>query len=96
MDKDGPTIVDTFYGELFSGGPDGGPALKPDMTKSTLALILQSRNSVRRAFHSVVGFPLSIWAKFNMGTIFCTVCFNFVWDIFRFLKATLVCQKQCL
>ena len=40
MDKDGPTIVDTFYGELFSGGPDGGPALKPDMTKSTVALHL--------------------------------------------------------
>ena len=40
MDRDGPTIVDTFYGELFSGGPDGGPALKPDMTKSALALHL--------------------------------------------------------
>lgn len=34
-------------------------------------------------FHSDVGFPLSIWAN-NVGTIFCTVRFDFVWDIFRF------------
>jgi len=40
MDEDGPTIADTFYEELFSGGPDGRPALKPDMTKSALALHL--------------------------------------------------------
>ena len=40
MDKDGPTIVDTFYEELFSGGPDGRPTLTPDMTKSALALHL--------------------------------------------------------
>ncbi|KIJ92971.1 hypothetical protein K443DRAFT_112745 [Laccaria amethystina LaAM-08-1] len=40
MDEDGPTIVDTFYEELFFGGPDGKPALKPDMTKSALALHL--------------------------------------------------------
>ncbi|KIK04823.1 hypothetical protein K443DRAFT_92380 [Laccaria amethystina LaAM-08-1] len=40
MDKDGPTIADTFYKELFSGGPDGRPALEPDMTKSALALHL--------------------------------------------------------
>ena len=40
MDEDGPTIVDTFYEELFSGGPDGRPAIKPDMTKSALALHL--------------------------------------------------------
>ena len=39
MDKDGPTIADTFYEELFAG-PDGRPALKPDMTKSALALHL--------------------------------------------------------
>ena len=40
MDKDGPTVADTFYEKLFSGGPDGRPALKPDMTKSALALHL--------------------------------------------------------
>ena len=40
MDQDGPTIVDTFYEELFSGRPDGRLALKPDMTKSALALHL--------------------------------------------------------
>ncbi|KIJ96849.1 hypothetical protein K443DRAFT_681996, partial [Laccaria amethystina LaAM-08-1] len=40
MDEDGPTIVDAFYEELFFGGPDGRPALKPDMTKSALALHL--------------------------------------------------------
>ena len=38
-DQDGPTIVDTFYEELFCG-PDGKPANKPDMTKSALALHL--------------------------------------------------------
>ena len=31
-----------------------------------------------------------------MGTILCTVCFNIVWDVFCFSKATLICQKQCL
>ena len=36
-DEDGPTIVDTFYEELFSGSPDGR---QPDMTKSALALHL--------------------------------------------------------
>ena len=40
MDEDGPTIADAFYEELFRGGPDGRPALKPDMTKSALALHL--------------------------------------------------------
>jgi len=40
MDKDGPTIAATFYEELFFGGPDGRLALKPDMTKSDLALHL--------------------------------------------------------
>ena len=40
MDEDGPTIADRFYEELFSGGPDGKPALKPDMTTSALALHL--------------------------------------------------------
>ncbi|EDR04924.1 uncharacterized protein LACBIDRAFT_303808 [Laccaria bicolor S238N-H82] len=40
IDEDGPTIVDTFYEELCSGGLDGRPALKPDMTKSALALHL--------------------------------------------------------
>ena len=40
MDKDGPTIVDTFYEELFVCGSDGRPALKPDMTRSALALHL--------------------------------------------------------
>jgi hypothetical protein len=39
MDEDGPTIADTFYEELFCG-PDGRLALKPDMTKSALALHL--------------------------------------------------------
>ena len=40
MDQDGPTIVDTFYEELFVRDPDGRPALKPDMTRSALALHL--------------------------------------------------------
>ena len=40
MDEDGPTIADTFYEKLFIGGPDGRPALKPDMTKYSLALHL--------------------------------------------------------
>ena len=40
MDEDGPTIVDTFYEELFFHGPNGTPALEPDMTKSALALHL--------------------------------------------------------
>ena len=36
-DKDGPTIADTFYKELFCG-PDGKPALRPDNMKSAQAL----------------------------------------------------------
>lgn len=36
-DKDGPTIADTFYQELFCG-PDGKPMLQPDTTKSAQAL----------------------------------------------------------
>ena len=58
MDKDGPTIVDTFYGELFSGGPNGGPALKPDMTKSALALHLAVKKlrSQGVSFHRWVPF----------------------------------------
>ncbi|KAF8970455.1 CHAT domain-containing protein [Flammula alnicola] len=38
-DADGPTIADTFYEELFRG-PDGKPALEPDITKSARALYL--------------------------------------------------------
>jgi hypothetical protein len=36
-DRDGPTIADTFYEELFRG-PDGKPGLEPDTTKSAQAL----------------------------------------------------------
>ena len=48
VDRDGPTIADTFYEELFRG-PDGKPALEPDTTKSAQALHvavqkLRSRN----------------------------------------------------
>ncbi|PPQ88891.1 hypothetical protein CVT25_009126 [Psilocybe cyanescens] len=37
MDKDGPTISDAFYRELFRG-PDGKTAGEPDVTKSAYAL----------------------------------------------------------
>ena len=36
-DRDGPTIADTFYEELFRG-PDGKPGLEPDTRKSARAL----------------------------------------------------------
>ncbi|KAF8815740.1 hypothetical protein BYT27DRAFT_7333814 [Phlegmacium glaucopus] len=53
MDKDGPTMADAFYEELFRG-LNGKPALEPDVTKSARALDvavkkLRSRNvSFRR------------------------------------------------
>ncbi|PPQ86284.1 hypothetical protein CVT25_005505 [Psilocybe cyanescens] len=53
MDRDGPTIADAFYRELFRG-PEGKPAREPDVTKSAYALHiavkeLRSRNvSFRR------------------------------------------------
>ena len=58
MDKDGPPIVDRFYRELFSGGPDGRPALKPDVTKSALALHLAVKKlrSQGVSFHRWVPF----------------------------------------
>ena len=58
MDKDGPTIVDRFYEELFSGGPDGRPAHEPDMTKSALALHLAVKKlrSQGVSFHRWVPF----------------------------------------
>ncbi|PPQ93376.1 hypothetical protein CVT25_007085 [Psilocybe cyanescens] len=37
MDRDGPTIVDAFYRELFRG-PNGKLAREPDVTKSAYAL----------------------------------------------------------
>jgi len=36
-DRDGPTVADTFYEELFRG-PDGKPGFAPDPTKSAQAL----------------------------------------------------------
>lgn len=36
-DRDGPTIADAFYEELFRG-VDGGPTHLPDVTKSARAL----------------------------------------------------------
>ena len=58
MDEDGPTIADTFYEKLFFGGPDGKPALKPDMTKSALALHLAVKKlrSQGVSFHRWVPF----------------------------------------
>ena len=58
MDKDGPTIVDTFYEELFIRSPDGRPALKPDMTRSALALHLAVKKlrSQGVSFHRWVPF----------------------------------------
>ncbi|PPQ93379.1 hypothetical protein CVT25_007088 [Psilocybe cyanescens] len=53
MDRDGPTIADAFYREIFRG-PDGKLAGEPDVTKSAYALHiavkeLRSRNvSFRR------------------------------------------------
>ena len=62
MDEDGPAIVDTFYKELFCGGPDGRPALKPDMTKSALALHLAVKKLRSR------GVPFRRWVPFiHMG-----------------------------
>ena len=62
MDKDGPTIVDRFYEELFPCGPDGTPALKPDMTKSALALHL----AVKKL--RLQGVPFWRWVPFiHMG-----------------------------
>ncbi|EDR09388.1 uncharacterized protein LACBIDRAFT_318922 [Laccaria bicolor S238N-H82] len=61
-DEDGPTIVDTFYEELFSGSPDGRPALKPDMTKSALALHLAVKKLRSQ------GVPFRRWVPFiHMG-----------------------------
>ena len=58
MDKDGPTIVDTFYEELFFHSPNGTPALEPDMTKSALALHLAVKKlrSQGVSFHRWVPF----------------------------------------
>ncbi|KAF8809291.1 TPR-like protein [Phlegmacium glaucopus] len=36
-DQDGPVVADAFYEELFRG-PDGNPALEPDITRSARAL----------------------------------------------------------
>ena len=57
-DEDGPTIADTFYEELFIRGPDGRPALKPDMARSALALHLAVKKlrSKRVPFHRWVPF----------------------------------------
>ena len=61
MDKDGPTIADAFYEELFHS-LDGRQALKPDMAKSALALHL----AVKKLRSQSVSF--SRWVPFiHMG-----------------------------
>jgi len=57
MDGDGPTIVDTFYGEIFQG-PDGKHALEPDTSKSAQALhiAIKKLRSNKVPFHRWVPF----------------------------------------
>ena len=57
MDKDGPTIADTFYAEIFQG-PDGKPALQPDTSKSAQAIhiAIKKLRSKNVPFHRWVPF----------------------------------------
>ncbi|KDR74377.1 hypothetical protein GALMADRAFT_141422 [Galerina marginata CBS 339.88] len=57
MDVDGPTIADAFYEELFLG-PDGKPALEPDIAKSARALhiAVQKLRSMNVPFRHWVPF----------------------------------------
>ncbi|KAF8809265.1 hypothetical protein BYT27DRAFT_7187958 [Phlegmacium glaucopus] len=48
-DQDGPIVADAFYEELFRG-PDGNPALEPEITKSTQALHVAVKKFVPRFF----------------------------------------------
>ncbi|KAF8154290.1 CHAT domain-containing protein [Crassisporium funariophilum] len=60
-DKDGPTITDAFYEELFRG-PDGQPTSRPDVNKSAMAL----HSAVKKLRSNDV--PFRRWVPFiHMG-----------------------------
>ena len=61
MDKDGPTIADGFYEELFRGS-DGKPSFVPDITRSAQSLHV----SVKKLRSQKVSFKR--WVPFiHMG-----------------------------
>jgi len=60
-DEDGPVVADAFYEELFRGA-DGKPDVRPDITRSTLALHI-AVDKLRSS-----GVPFHRWVPFiHMG-----------------------------